>query len=475
MGAGLSLPAQPARSMPDSATFQYRDLTRELANKMTGSYVVAATGDLLMQEPIGQMIDPRIRDLLRRADTTVGNMEATIIDRRNAPFGFRGNWSPMETAADVKDLGFDLLTGANNHTWDMGEEGLRSSIRFLAEQGVPLAGVGPNLSTARMPVFQQTPKGRVGLIGAYAVSGPAAGLASDRDGNMGGGWGVNPLRLTTWNVVTEPQLQHLKEIRDSIVARRGEVPFPIMPPKDEPNRVQIFTTNYMSGPRPGEYHYEMNRADRQGNVIATRTTKEYGDFAIFTMHVHQNRFAFQDFSHDHYPTRFLIDFAHELVDNGADMYVGHGNHTIQGVEIYKGRPIFYNLGNFVLHEILLDGEDIPSGMTALEHDEIVTERLQQPQNLMALVAVTAYQNGRLTEVRLHPVDLGVGKTRPWSRMSIAQTPAPALARDILRAVQDYSKPFGTEIAIENGVGVIRVSAEATVPVGADIRSTFRRR
>ena len=26
------------------------------------------------------------------------------------------------------------------------------------------------------------------------------------------------------------------------------------------------------------------------------------------------------------------------------MYVGHGNHTMQGVEIYKGKPIFYNVG-----------------------------------------------------------------------------------------------------------------------------------
>ena len=50
--------AQPARSSPDPQTFQYRDLTKELANKMSGTYVVAATGDLLMQEPIGKMIDP---------------------------------------------------------------------------------------------------------------------------------------------------------------------------------------------------------------------------------------------------------------------------------------------------------------------------------------------------------------------------------------------------------------------------------
>src|SRR5207253_710859 len=104
---------------------------------------------------------------------------------------------------------------------------------------------------------------------AYTVSGNTGGtsIASDREGNMGGGWGINPLRLTTWNVVTPEQLQQLKGIRDSIVARRGEpdVSRPIGVPKDEPNRVQIFAENYMSGPKPGEYQYEMNRSDLQGN------------------------------------------------------------------------------------------------------------------------------------------------------------------------------------------------------------------
>src|SRR6185436_11975181 len=52
-----------------------RDLTRELANKMKGTYVVAAVGDVLMQEPMGKMIDPAIQKILRDADTTVGNKE----------------------------------------------------------------------------------------------------------------------------------------------------------------------------------------------------------------------------------------------------------------------------------------------------------------------------------------------------------------------------------------------------------------
>lgn len=469
-----SASAQPARANPDPRTFQYRDLTRELANKMAGTYVVAATGDLLMQEPIGKMIDPRIQQILRSADTTVGNMEALIVDRRDWPYGLNGNWSPKETAADIAGLGYDLLTGANNHTWNMGVEGVQSTIKYLDAAGILLAGVGPNLATARMPVFQQTSKGRVGLIGAYTVSdiSPETSIASDRQGVMGGRWGINPLRLATWNVVTATQLQQLKGIRDAIVARRNEpdVSRPIVVPKDDPNRVQIFADNYIGGPKPGEYHYEMNRADLLGNLRAIRTTKEYGDFAIFTMHVHQNRYAFQAYSQDHYPNQFLIDFTHQLIDNGADMYVGHGNHTIQGIEIYKGRPIFYNLGNFVVHEILVDGTDATPDLTPVEADEVSTDWLQYPPNMKALVAQVTYQDGKLSEVRLYPVDLGVGKNRPWSKMSIAQTPTLELAREILTDVQKYSERFGTKIAIENGVGVIRVPPEATVPVGGDIQT-----
>lgn len=42
-----------------------------------------------------------------------------------------------------------------------------------------------------------------------------------------------------------------------------------------------------------------------------------------------------------------IPFAHALIDAGADIVYGHSCHVFQGVEIYKGRPIFYSTGNFV--------------------------------------------------------------------------------------------------------------------------------
>jgi hypothetical protein len=204
----------------------------------------------------------------------------------------------------------------------------------------------------------------------------------------------------------------------------------------------------------------MNRGDLEAQILATRNAKEYADFAMFTMHVHANRSAFQAYSQDHYPVDFLKDLTHTLVENGMDMYVGHGNHTMQGIEIYKGRPIFYNLGNFAVHRFGADDSGTGT-MTSIERSEGGDEWLQQYINLVAYVATSKFQDGVLEEVRIYPVDLGVDRaSRPWSKMSIPMTPSPQLANRILTEIQKYSEPFGTKITIENGVGVIKVPRDA---------------
>jgi poly-gamma-glutamate capsule biosynthesis protein CapA/YwtB (metallophosphatase superfamily) len=478
VGPTASLWAQPAYRRPDTKTFQFRDLTRELANKMTGTYVVAVAGDVNVQQPVAKLIDPKLQQILRDADTAVGNLETTVLDLRDWPYGLAGNFANKDVAADLAALGFDLMTNANNHSSDMREEGLKSSIKWMDAAGIPLAGIGPNLATARLPVFQQTPKGRVGMIGATTPM--EALIAADRQGNMGGTWGLNPLGLTQWDIVTPEQLKQLKAIRDSIVARRAEVvdADPIPMPIDQPDRVQLFRRHFfMAGPKPGEYHYEMNKEDLAGNLIAIRNTKEYSDFAIFTLHNHEVRYAFTYQGDEHYPPPFVIDFAHALIDNGADMFFGHGAHAIKGIEIYKGRPIFYGPNGLICHQLAIEGsqelpDEIPAGMTPIEADEPEIARLYRAINLVGYLATAKYQDGKLVEVRIYPMDLGADLKKPWSRIGLPQTPSPEMAQRILAEVQRFSEPFGTKISIENGVGVIRVPPEATVPVGQDIRSTF---
>jgi len=472
-GAFQTASAQPFRVQGDRAQFPWRDLTKELRNKMTGTYTVASTGDLLFQEPAGKRISPAIRDVLKNADTTVGNLEGFLVDRRNwaGVNGYGNNWAPKEQAKDLADLGFDMVAPGEA---DGGEAAQVSTMKWLDEAGIKRPGYGPNLSIARQLVFQELPQGRVAMVAAFPIGAVASGpAATNKDGNDGGERpGMNPLRLTVWNVVTAAQLEQLRGIRDSILARRTEPDLarPSDVPVDRPGRLVLLGKNYMVGDKPGAFHYEMNPNDMQAQILAVRNAKEYADFAMFTMHVHENRFAFQAYSQDHYPPDYLIDLTHKLIDNGLDMYVGHGNHTMQGIEIYKGRPIFYNHGNFAVQRFGSDDSPPnPGNLTNIEESEFGNAWLQQEINLQAYVAQTKYVDGKLTEIRIYPMDLGVDASKtPWSRSSIPQTPSPEMARKILTNIQKWSEPFGTKISIENNIGVIRVPPEATVAVGGDL-------
>ena len=44
---------------------------------------------------------------------------------------------------------------------------------------------------------------------------------------------------------------------------------------------------------------------------------------------------------------FIPVFARQMIDAGADLVAGHGPHLLRGMELYKKKPIFYSLGNFI--------------------------------------------------------------------------------------------------------------------------------
>jgi poly-gamma-glutamate capsule biosynthesis protein CapA/YwtB (metallophosphatase superfamily) len=47
------------------------------------------------------------------------------------------------------------------------------------------------------------------------------------------------------------------------------------------------------------------------------------------------------------PSPAMRAAARQFIDLGADVYWGHSNHTTQGIELYRGRPILYSCGDFV--------------------------------------------------------------------------------------------------------------------------------
>jgi poly-gamma-glutamate synthesis protein (capsule biosynthesis protein) len=70
--------------------------------------------------------------------------------------------------------------------------------------------------------------------------------------------------------------------------------------------------------------------------------KKLADFVIVSMHA--------GLEYTYRPTQKQISFAHTAIDSGAELVLGHHPHQIQDVENYKGKYIFYSLGNFVFDQ-----------------------------------------------------------------------------------------------------------------------------
>ena len=52
------------------------------------------------------------------------------------------------------------------------------------------------------------------------------------------------------------------------------------------------------------------------------------------------------------PRGNVVQFAHSVIDSGADLVIGHGPHVPRALELYKNRLIAYSLGNFCTYGII---------------------------------------------------------------------------------------------------------------------------
>jgi poly-gamma-glutamate synthesis protein (capsule biosynthesis protein) len=459
LGAGVLLHGQGARMGDAVLQTDRRDPAHELAMKITAPFTFAAVGDIAIRRPIADINDPRFQSLfsvMRAADMTYANMEGPLEDDK--------------LVNDLKGMGVRIMTTSNNHTMDAGVEGMFHTMRVLNDAGITNAGTGKDLDDARSARFAGTPKGVVGIVGMFSID-PASSPPESKYTDARANWpGLNPLRVTPYNIVSAEHMKALKAIRDDVYAHRPEVTVPVAPvAKDEPaDEVSLFGNFYKVGPNVGSISYSFNVAERvasvrggggtdlDGILRSIRAGKQTSEFMVVAIHCHQNSFAYQAYSHDNHVPDFLVELAHKSIDAGADVFVGHGVHTIRGVEIYKGKPIFYGVGNFLFPEgaaaSITNGRQEPAA---------VTNQTGQPDDREALLTTSRYEGGKLVEVRIYPADLGRDFDRTISQAGLPMTPSPANAQKILKLVQDASKVFGTTITIDNNVGVIRVPASAT--------------
>ncbi len=116
-----------------------------------------------------------------------------------------------------------------------------------------------------------------------------------------------------------------------------------------------------------------------------------------------------------------VEFAHKLIDDGADMILGHHPHQFQGMELYKGKPILYSMGNF-----LFDQND--------------------PENMESFIIDMKYSGTALTSLTAIPVRI--------LEKSYVEVQTGEKARNILDRQAELCRKLGADPVLENDIIVL---------------------
>ena len=338
---------------------------------------------------------------LLQGDVVFTNFEATVAQKGqpNETAPREGNsLAPPEAMDALKDMGFNLLSLANNHSWDLRVPGIQNTIEEANRRSLAHAGTGNTLEQAAEPAYLRTSKGTVALVAmASGLVRPGASATPSRPGE-------NELRVEAGN---KPNAEDARRILQSIrdAGRRADL-------------VIVYQHNHV---------YD--------KPFATIFAEELPD-----------RLA---------PPDWIKKWAHAEIDAGANIVVMHGAPVVQGVEIYRGQLILYDLGNFIFN---------------LPLTEATT--LLEPMVWESAVASVEFQGKTLRSVSFRPIALNVmgqGQvdTQDDHPYSLPEFPRPFIAtrglpkpatgeqaRYILERLAASSRPFGTEIEVKGEIAEI---------------------
>ena len=452
--------------------------------KGAGGWRVAAAGECMLSRTFMHHDEPdflKIKEIMDAADVCYSHLEMNLGDFTAAPA--RGDWigsymmADPALAAELHELGIDMMSTANNHSFDYGEKGILDTRRYCLEAGLAAAGTGRDLDEAREPAYWEGSAGRAALVSATTGNG-AYEWANMAKGSMPARAGVNPLRVKVRYSVPHEEAGQLRAIgkRLGIFREAGSKVEGNTPVGLEPGEFRLFLASdqsqkgscvYIEGEDFG-IRSSCNKTDLEGSLRSIREARHMSDFVMAAHH-----FNLSEGPRGDVPPSFAVEYAHAAIDAGADVYFGHGWHKTLGIEIYKGRPIFYGLGNFFaqsqfIRKVPYDsyetwGHDVDRLLTLRPSDEPLhpgMDRVQATWWSSALIDMEFGANRNIREISFYPVELGrdVSAEAPITRRTGKYAEGrPMLAhgenaRRIIERLQRLSAPYGTEITMDGDIG-----------------------
>lgn len=259
------------------------------------SCTLLTAGDVAPNRKKGRGMFGRLIPLFQEADLAFVNLEHALSRSgrlmKGKPTFHRGAPELVEGLVEAQ---FDVLTIANNHILDFGEESLFETLSVLDAHSLPHTGVGKNLTEASKPIVLERNGLRVGIL-AYSTNLPQGHPARPDEP------GVNPLRVET-----------------AYEAVYGRYVSPGRAPV-------IFTWAVPEDLR----RMEASIGSLKKKVDVVLVYQHWG--TSMTHHVHD----------------FQTEIGHAAIDAGADAVFGGHQHVLSAVEFYKGKPIVHCSGNLL--------------------------------------------------------------------------------------------------------------------------------
>lgn len=205
-----------------------------------------------------------VKEIVSQADYSIVNLECPVVDKNATPIEKCGPnlKTTVKGVEALKWTGFNCVTLANNHFYDYGDEGVKSTLEACDMNGIDTVGGGNNLTEASRILYKQISGQTLAIVNCCEHE---FSIATETTG------GSNPLN-------------------------------------------------------PIQQYYAIQEA------------RSKSDYVLVIVHG----------GHEHWqlPSPRMVETYRFFVDAGADAVVNHHQHCYSGYEVYKGKPIFYGLGNF---------------------------------------------------------------------------------------------------------------------------------
>lgn len=243
----------------------------------------------------------KVAPILKAADITFGQLETVLIDEKiDDLYPYVAAQARMPCSSDpgvapaMKEAGFDIVSFASNHSLDYGRTHFLNTIRYLRDAGMEVVGAGESEEDARRFSIIERSGTKIALL-SYCTILPQDYWAQEARP------GVNPARGHT----LYEQVEH-----------------------DQPGT-------------PCRVHSWAHKQDKARMIEDIKEAKGLADIVVVSMHwgIHFTQAELADYQ---------FEYAYDAIDAGADLILGHHAHILKPIEVYKGKVIFYSLGNFAM-------------------------------------------------------------------------------------------------------------------------------